>query len=146
MPKMSNTTFDEIKIGTSATFTRTLSQTDIEVLALVSGDANPFHITGENDFEVPLVAGATQGVGAEALVSAALGTQLPGPGMKIVGQDLRFSGVIAVGDKLTATVTAKEKQKKNGLVIFDCRCVNQNGDELVSGTATVSAPDKEDKF
>ena len=140
MPKMRNTTFDEIEMGASATLTRTLSETDIEVLALVSGDANPFHITGENDFEVPSYAGRTQGVGAEALVSAALGTQLPGPGMRIIGKDFRFSGVIAFGDKLTSTVTATEKRKSDGLVIFDCRCVNQNGDELVSGTATVSAP------
>lgn len=146
MPKMSNKTFDEIEIGASATLTRTLSETDIEVLALVSGDANPFHITGENDFELPPDAGATQGIGAEALVSAALGTQLPGPGMKIIGQDLRFRGEITVGDKLTATVTAKEKRKSDGLVIFDCRCVNQNGEELVSGTATVSAPTKRISF
>ncbi|MGB7291070.1 MAG: bifunctional enoyl-CoA hydratase/phosphate acetyltransferase [Thermodesulfobacteriota bacterium] len=142
MAKMSNTTFKEIEIGASATLTRTLSKTDIEVLALVSGDANPFHIKSENDFEVQSDASATQGVGAEALVSAALGTQLPGPGMKIIGQDLRFYGTIAVGDKLTATVTAKEKRRKDGVVLFDCRCVNQNGEELVSGTVTVSAPTK----
>jgi len=142
MPKMSNKTFDEIEIGTSATLIRTLSQTDIEVLALVSGDANPFHLKSENDFEDQSDVSATQGVGAEALVSAALGTQLPGPGMKIVRQDLRFSGEIAVGDKLAATVTAKEKRKKNAVVLFDCRCVNQNGEELVAGTVTVSAPTK----
>ncbi|HWP90723.1 MAG TPA: bifunctional enoyl-CoA hydratase/phosphate acetyltransferase [Thermodesulfobacteriota bacterium] len=142
MAKMSNTTFEEIEIGATATLTRILSKTDIEVLALVSGDANPFHIKSEDDFEVQSDANATQGVGAEALVSAALGTKLPGPGMKIIEQDLRFDGTIAVGDKLTATVTAKEKRKKNALVLFDCRCVNQDGQELVSGTVTVSAPTK----
>lgn len=146
MAKMSNTTYEEIEIGASATLSRTLSKTDIEVLALVSGDANPFHLKSENDFAGQSDASATQGVGAEALVSAALGTQLPGPGMRIIRQDLRFSGVIAVGDKLTATVTAKEKRKKDGLVIFDCRCVNQNDEELVSGTATVSAPTKRISF
>jgi phosphate acetyltransferase len=142
MAKMSNTTFDEIEIGASATLTRTLSKTDIEVLALVSGDANPFHIKSENDSEVRSDESATQGVGAEALVSAALGTKLPGPGMKIIEQDLRFDGTIAVGDKLTATVTAKEKQKKDALVIFDCLCVNQDGERLVTGTVAVSAPTK----
>jgi phosphate acetyltransferase len=140
MAKMSNTTFDEIEIGASATLTRTLSKADIEVLALVSGDANPFHVKSEDDLDSQSDANTTQGVGAEALVSAALGTQLPGPGMKIIGQDLRFDGTIAVGDKLTATVTAKKKQKKDAVVLFDCRCVNENGEELVTGTVTVSAP------
>ncbi len=142
MAKISNTTFEEIEIGASATLTRSLSKTDIEVLALVSGDANPFHIESENDFKVQSDPNVTQGVGAEALVSAALGTRLPGPGMKIIGQDLRFNGTIAVGDKLTATVTAKEKQKKDAVVVFDCRCANQNGEKLVTGTVTVSAPTK----
>ena len=50
---MSNITFDEIENGASATVIRTLSETDIEVLGLVSGDAGPSHITGENNFKVP---------------------------------------------------------------------------------------------
>lgn len=107
MAKMSNKTFDEIEIGASATLTRTLSATDIDALALVSGDANPFHLKSENDLEDQSDLSATQGISAEALVSATLGTQLPGPGMKIIEQDLRFNGTIAVGDKLTFKSPAK---------------------------------------
>src|SRR5262249_58000883 len=61
-------------------------------------------------------------------------------GMKILRGSLQFRGRIAVGDKLTATVTAKEKRAEGAEVSFACRCVNQAGQELVAGTVTVAAP------
>src|SRR5262249_57846080 len=61
-------------------------------------------------------------------------------GMKILRGSLQFRGRIAVGDKLTATVTAKEKRAEGAEVSFACRCVNQAGEELASGTVTVAAP------
>jgi phosphate acetyltransferase len=135
---MTNVTFDEIQAGATASLDRTLSQTDIEVLALVSGDVDPFHVTG-NGVGRP-DASTTEAAGAEALIAAVLGTRLPGPGMKILRESLQFRGRIAVGDTLTATVTAKEKQAEGGEVAFACRCVNQAGAELARGTVTVAAP------
>jgi phosphate acetyltransferase len=136
---MTNVTFDEIQAGASASLTRTLSRTDIEVLALVSGDVDPFHVAGEKAAVRP-DASTTEAAGAEALIAAALGTQLPGPGMKILRESLQFRGRIAVGDTLTATVTAREKRAEGAEVAFTCRCVNQTGEELVTGTVTVAAP------
>jgi phosphate acetyltransferase len=136
---VTNVTFDEIQTGASASVTRTLSQTDVEVLALVSGDVDPFHVV-ENGADVRPDARTTVAAGAEALVAAALGTRLPGPGMKILRESLQFRGSISVGDTLTATVTAKEKRAEGAEVAFACRCVNQAGEELVGGTVTVAAP------
>jgi phosphate acetyltransferase len=136
---MTNVTFDEIEAGASASLTRTLSQTDIEVLALVSGDVDPFHVD-QNGAAAQPQARTTEAAGAEALIAAALGTRLPGPGMKIVRESLKYHGTIAVGDTLTATVTAKEKRPEGAEVAFACRCVNQAGEELASGTVTVAAP------
>jgi acyl dehydratase len=132
---MTNLTFDEIQAGTSASLTRTLSQTDVEVLALVSGDVDPFHVAG--DGAVRSDARTTEAAGAEALIAGALGTRLPGPGMKILRENLQYRGTISVGDTLTATVTAREKQAEGSEVAFACRCVNQAGEELASGTVTV---------
>ncbi len=146
MDSMNNLTFDEIEVGASESLTHTLTQTEIEGLALVSGDANPFYIQEEGATEARADVNITQGVGAEAFISAVLGTKLPGPGMKIVEQNLRFRGTIAVGDELTATVTAKKKQKEGSLIVFDCQCINQDGQELVSGTVTVSAPTKRIRY
>jgi phosphate acetyltransferase len=137
---MTNVTFDEIQAGASASLTRTLSRTDIEVLALVSGDVDPFHVDGNGTAAGRSDARTTEAAGAEALVAAVLGTRLPGPGMKILSESLHFRGRIAVGDTLTATVTAREKQAEGAEVAFACRCVNQAGNELVTGTVTVAAP------
>jgi phosphate acetyltransferase len=139
---LTNTTFEQIRPGAEASLTRTLSQTDIEVLALVSGDVDPFHVAGDGAAGVRTDAGTTEAAGAEALVAAVLGTTLPGPGMKILREDLRFRGRIAVGDKLTATVTAQEKRAEGAEVTFACRCVNQDDEELVTGRVIVAAPTK----
>jgi phosphate acetyltransferase len=137
---MTNVIFDDIQAGASSSLTRTLSQTDIEVLALVSGDVDPFHVAGNGSADVRPDARTTEAAGAEALIAAALGTRLPGPGMKILRENLQYRGTIAVGDTLTATVTAREKRAEGAEVAFACRCVNQAGEELVSGTVTVAAP------
>jgi phosphate acetyltransferase len=135
---MTNVTFDEIQAGASASLTRTLSQTDIEVLALVSGDVDPFHVAPDGAARPD--ARSTEAAGAGALIAAVLGTRLPGPGMKILRENLRYRGTIAVGDTLTATVTAMEKRAEGAEVSFGCRCVNQVGEELVTGTVRVAAP------
>lgn len=137
---MTNVTFDEIQPGTTASMTRRLSQTDIEVLALVSGDVDPFHVETNGSDSVLSDASTIEGVGAEALVAGVLGIRLPGPGMTILHEDLRFRGRISVGDELTATVTAREKLFEHNEVVFDCTCVNQAGEELVRGTVLVAAP------
>jgi phosphate acetyltransferase len=137
---MKNVTFDEIQAGASASMTRTLSQTDIEVLALVSGDVDPFHLQTNGAGDLRRDASTIEAAGAEALIAAVLGTELPGPGMKILRGSLRFRGRTSVGDKLTATVTAREKRREGAEVDFECSCVNQAGEELVAGTVTVAAP------
>jgi phosphate acetyltransferase len=137
---MTNVIFEEIQPGASASLTRTLSQTDIEVLALVSGDVDPFHVAPDGNATVRSDASTTEASGAEALIAAVLGTRLPGPGMKILRENLQFRGRIGVGDKLTATVTVKEKRPEPPEVLFACRCVNQAGEELVTGAVTVAAP------
>jgi phosphotransacetylase/acyl dehydratase len=143
MAKWSNVTnviFDEIEPGATASLTRVLSQTDVEVVALVSGDVDPFYIKGNGNAGIRQGTKTTEAAGAEALIAAVLGTRLPGPGMRIVRENLQFHGKIAVGDKLIATVIAKEKRIQSAEVVFTCRCVNQDREELVSGTVTVAAP------
>ena len=132
MNSMSNLTFDEIEPGATASLTRKLTPTMIEMLALVSGDVNPFHLK-DDEKETRKNPDLTQAAGAGAFIYAALGTQLPGPGMKITGEDLKFSGTINAGDELTASVTAKEKRSEGSTVVFDCVCKSirrsaRNGD------------------
>jgi phosphate acetyltransferase len=62
--------------------------------------------------------------------------------MKILRENLEFRGRTSVGDKLKATVTAREKHREGAEVVFDCKCMNEEGKELVTGTVTVAAPTK----
>jgi phosphotransacetylase/acyl dehydratase len=135
-----NRTFDDIAVGDSASLTRTLSKDEIDIFALVSGDANPALLDesyARADMFHRIVG---HGMWGGALISAVLGTKLPGPGTIYLGQDLRFLKPVGVGDAITATVTAKDKRADKHIVVFDCRCVNQNGDEVIAGTAVTMAP------
>jgi phosphotransacetylase/acyl dehydratase len=135
-----NRIFDELRIGESASLVRTLTKDDILLFASVSGDINPAHLDdrfAETGMFHKLVA---HGMWGGALISAVLGTKLPGPGTIYLGQDLRFLQSIALGDRLTVTVTVKEKRPAQHVVLFDCLCRNQAGATVISGTATVEAP------
>ena len=140
MQELTNVTFDEIEVGASTEITVTMTQHQIDVAAIVSGDVDAFYVKGAGPRDARPEPKKTEAAGAEAVISILLGARLPGPGTKIVHRDLRFSGDFSAGDVLTARVTAREKRKEGSLVIFDCRCVNQSGKELVSGTVTVQAP------
>jgi phosphate acetyltransferase len=131
-----NATFDEIGIGRSLAVSRTISRTDIEALAFVSGDIDEAYVDEKSD---PSHVPATEPVAAEALFSYLLNRRLPGPGTTILAHDLAFGGRIAMGDTLTAVVTAREK-REGSVIVFDCRCTNQAGAVIASGTAAVAAP------
>lgn len=135
-----NRTFDEIAVGESASLTRTLSKDDIALFAVMSGDVNPAHLDeryAETSMFHRIIA---HGMWGGALISAVLGTRLPGSGTIYLGQDLRFREPVGLGDTVTVTVTAAEKLPENHIVLLNCRCVNQNGDEVITGTAQVIAP------
>jgi phosphate acetyltransferase len=136
MHDFTNLTFDEVAVGATESVTRMLTATDVEALALAAGDVEGFHLEGGAESDRL----SAQGASAIALVAGLLNRRLPGPGSHIVGTQMHYAGAAYVGDRLTATVTAKAKHAKLHRIDFDCRCVNQDGDVLVEGVATVEAP------
>ncbi|MGE5239331.1 MAG: bifunctional enoyl-CoA hydratase/phosphate acetyltransferase, partial [Chloroflexota bacterium] len=139
MSSFTNVTFDEIGVGQSLTVSRTISRTDVEALTLVSGDIDEAHVEQElGPDHVP----STEPVAAEALFSYLLNRRMPGPGTTILAHNLTFHGRIAMGDTVSAVITAREKRPEGNVIVFDCRCTNQTGEVIASGTATVAAPVK----
>ncbi|WP_294443966.1 bifunctional enoyl-CoA hydratase/phosphate acetyltransferase [uncultured Sphingomonas sp.] len=135
-----NRIFAEIAVGDTASVTRTLSNRDIQLFALVSGDVNPAHLDADyaaNDMFRRVIAHGMWGGG---LLSAVLGTQLPGPGTIYLGQSLRFLRPVGIGDVITASVTVAEKRPEKTILILDCRCENQKGETVITGQAEVKAP------
>ena len=137
-----NVTYEEIQVGQSASLSRRLSATDIELFATVSGDINPAHLDEEYAADSLFHKVIGHGMWSGSLLSAVLGTRLPGPGTIYLGQDLRFKRPVGLGDVITATVTVREKHDDKQIVVFDCVCTNQDGKEVVAGTAEVIAPSK----
>ena len=125
-PILTNRTFDELKLGDAASLTRVIGPDDIELFAALSGDNNP----------VPL----GQSLIPAGMISAVLDTRLPGPGTVYLGQDLEFWKEISTGDRITATVTLMTKESDGRTLVFDTRCVNQQGEPVLAGKARVRAP------
>ena len=134
MSGYSNVTFDEIEIGATASAERVVGQTEIEALLLVSGDVVPFNLVEGVTVEPSDL--CVEAVAAEAIISGMLERRLPGPGTRIVSQQLEFNGVIRVGDLVRATVTVREKTAGNRRVLFDCT-VDAAGETVLRGTVIV---------
>lgn len=137
---LTNRTFGELQSGDTASLVRIAGRDDIDLFAAISGDVDPMHL--DTAFASTDAAGhiVPHGMWSAALVSAVLGTKLPGPGTVYLGQDLRFLKPFALGDTITASVTVREKRPTDRVVILDTTCTNQNGEQVLSGTATVIAP------
>ncbi|TAN07758.1 MAG: bifunctional enoyl-CoA hydratase/phosphate acetyltransferase [Rhodanobacteraceae bacterium] len=135
-----NRTFEEIALGDSASLSRTFTQEDIDLFAVVSRDVNPSHLDAayaRDDLFHRIVA---HGMLGASLISSVLGTRLPGAGTIYLAQDLRFLLPVNIGDTILATLTVKEKQAGKNILGLACRCTNQQGQLVISGTARVLAP------
>lgn len=135
-----NHTFDEISVGDSDCIQRTLTAQDIQLFAVMSGDVNPAHLDAEYAASTPFHGVIAHGMWGGALISAVLGTRLPGPGTVYLGQTLKFVLPVRVGDTLTVRVTVTGKDASKQRVTLACTCVNQDGKTVIDGEATVLAP------
>jgi phosphate acetyltransferase/phosphate butyryltransferase len=135
-----NRTFDEIVVGDRATIKRTLTAADLQLFAAMSGDVAPAQSDAEPAESTRFHGVIAHGMWGAALISAVLGTRLPGPGTSYAGQTLTFQKPVRVGDTLTVTVTVRFREQATHLVVLDCQCTNQDGETVIAGEATVVAP------
>lgn len=135
-----NRTFDEIAVGDSASIERTLSVEDIQLFALMSGDLNPQHLDAEFAASTRFHGVIAHGMWGAALISAVLGTRLPGPGAVYLAQTLRFRAPVRVGDTLVISVTVTARDSARHIITLACACTNQEGTAVIEGEATVLAP------
>jgi len=140
MELIRNRTFDELKVGDSASLTRTLTRADIELFAVMSGDVNPAHLDEEYARSDQFHKVIAHGMWSGALISTVLGTQLPGPGTIYLGQSLRFLHPVGLGDTVTVTLTVARLDPDRHVATLDCAVTNQDGQPVLSGTAEVIAP------
>lgn len=132
-------TFEQIQLGDSDSFTKTITETDVVLFGGISGDLNPAHFDEVSASASPFKARIAHGALVSGLISTVLGTKLPGNGTIYLRQDSHFIKPVYFGDTITATVTVVEKTEKKR-VILETICRNQQDEIVIQGQATVLAP------
>ena len=133
-------TFDELVIGDSDRFSKTVTDADVYLFAGVTGDLNPAHIDetyAQGTFFKTRIA---HGMLSAGFISAVIGTRLPGPGTVYLRQTLDFLAPVRIGDTVTATAEVVEKMEDKKRVRLKTTCVNQEGEKVLDGEALVSPP------
>jgi len=133
-------TYDEISIGDTASFTKTMSETDIYLFAGITGDLNPAHVDAVTAAEGMFKQRIAHGMLSGSFISTVLAMKLPGPGTIYLGQELSFRGPVFIGDTITAKVECTEKLKPRKWLKFKTTVTNQDGKLVVDGSATVIPP------
>jgi len=137
---LENATFDEIKVGDSASIERTLTMEDIKLFAIMSGDVNPAHLDEEYAEKSMFHKIIAHGMWGGALISTVLGAKYPGPGTIYLSQSLKFSRPVTLGDTITVKLTASSKDEASHRIKFECLCINQHDKTVIKGEAEVIAP------
>lgn len=137
---MTGKTYDQIKIGDSASFGKTVTESDIYMYAGVTGDLNPAHVNEAYARGTFFKTRIAHGMLSGGFISAVIGTRLPGPGTVYMKQSLSFLAPVRIGDTITATVEVVEKVDEKKRILLKTTCTNQDGTLVVDGQAMVSPP------
>ena len=139
MSQVTNFTYDALEVGQKASFSTTVEERHIQLFAAVSGDRNPVHLDAEYAASTMFKERIAHGMFTGALISAAIACEMPGPGSIYLGQQLKFTRPVKLGDSLTVELEILEKLPKNRVRIAT-RVFNQNAEQVVDGEAEVLAP------
>jgi 3-hydroxybutyryl-CoA dehydratase len=135
------TFFEDLQVGQTASLGKTISEADILMYAAVSTDTNPIHLDAEAAKASIFGERIAHGMLSAGLISAVLGTRLPGPGSLYMRQSLRFAAPVKIGDTVTATVTvtALNAEKKRATLSTVCTV---RGEVVIDGEAYVQVPSR----
>jgi len=129
--------YDEIKIGDDASLSRTITEAHIVNYAGITGDMNPIHVDAEYAKQSMFGERVAHGMLVAGLISAVLGTQLPGPNCIYLGQDLKFTAPVKIGDTVKVVVTVTEKRDDKRIIKLQTIASNQRGEVVIDGNAVV---------
>jgi 3-hydroxybutyryl-CoA dehydratase len=133
--------FEDLSVGQTAIFAKTVTEADIVAFAGISGDFNPVHINEEFASQTMFKGRIAHGMLGAAFISTVFGTKLPGPGCIYVSQSLKFKAPVRIGDTVTARVelTALAPEKK--FATFKTTCLVKDK-VVMDGEATLMVPSK----
>lgn len=129
--------YADIQVGDKASISKTVTEHDVYTFAGLSGDFNPVHINAEFAKTTMFKERIAHGMLVAGLISAVLGTELPGINTIYLAQELTFKSPVKFGDTVTATVEVMEKIDAKNRLMLKTIATNQDGTVVVDGKATV---------
>ncbi len=142
---MRGMTYDEITVGTKASFSKTITESDIHSFSAISGDFNPIHVdevyATTSSLGQKVKGRIAQGMLTASLFSTLVGVYIPGKGALYVSQSCIFKAPVKIGDTITAEIEVMEKLEKNRIRMAT-RCINQHGKIVLEGEAIAIAATK----
>jgi 3-hydroxybutyryl-CoA dehydratase len=129
--------FEELYIGQAAEFTKTVTETDVVMYAGITGDFNPMHVDEVAASKSRFGSRIAHGMLTAGFISAGIGMKLPGPGAVYMGQTLRFTKPVRIGDTVTARLEVIELIPEKKRLKLSTKCTNQDGTVLIEGEATI---------
>ena len=133
-------TIEELKVGDTARFSKTVSESDVYLFAGVTGDLNPAHVNEDYAKDTFFKTRIAHGMLSASFISTVIGTLLPGPGTVYMRQEVSFLAPVKFGDTVTAIVEVVEIMADKKRVRLKTFCVNQANTTVVDGEALVSPP------
>ena len=139
MPRNTLLYFEDLELGMTESIIRTVMNSDVIGFAELSGDANPVHLSEHFAVKTPFKSRIAHGLFTASLISAVLGTRLPGPGAIYLSQTLNFRAPVRIGDVVTALVEVVDliADKTRAKLSCECRVDNQ---VVLDGEALVRVP------
>jgi len=132
--------YHQLQIGEEASFTKTITETDVYLFAGISGDFNPLHVNEAFAKQTPFGTRIAHGGLPQSLIAPVLGTKLPGLGTIAVEISCRFKAPVFFGDTITATGRIMEKIESKQWVRMALSWSNQHGKLVAEGEAVVIPP------
>jgi len=134
--------FEDLSVGMTETLRKTIDSSDVVGFAEVTGDRNPIHLSEHFAAKTPFGTRIAHGLYTASLISAVLGTRLPGPGAVYISQTLNFRAPVKIGDTVEVKVVVAELMSEKRRARLECTC-SVEGETVLDGEAWVKVPSKE---
>jgi 3-hydroxybutyryl-CoA dehydratase len=133
--------FEDLALGMSEMLRKTIDSSDVVGFAEVTGDRNPIHLSEHFAAKTPFGTRIAHGLYTASLISAVLGTRLPGPGAVYISQTLNFRAPVKIGDTVEVNVSVAELLPDKRRARLACTCTVE-GETVLDGEAWVKVPSK----
>jgi 3-hydroxybutyryl-CoA dehydratase len=134
--------FEDLSLGMTEQLTKTVSSSDVVGFAEVTGDRNPVHLSEHFAAKTPFGTRIAHGLYTASLISAVLGTRLPGPGAIYISQTLNFRAPVKIGDAVEVSVSVTELMPEKFRARLSCTCLVA-GKCVLDGEAWVKVPSRD---